>query len=94
MPSPADLIPGRSHPADFVETQQVEGIVHRAPATLTDSLEVIIPEFDSHRTFRIRRWMPRPSATDPLLPDEGDEALITFAEGSAEPWLTAWWPNA
>lgn len=65
----------------------LHGHVSRAPSSLTDSFEAVVPSFDRQHAFQIRRWMPRGED----LPVVGDEVLVVIDDVS-EPWVPAWWP--
>lgn len=67
------------------------GIISTAPADTGDLLEVIIPAFDSSKTWGPAPWMPRGES----LPQEGDRCVVAMAEtadeGTPDVWVIAWW---
>lgn len=72
----ADLLP-----EDRVGPQGFRAVVHRAPATAEDLLEVTVDAYDGGVHVFEARWMSPGGA----LPAEGDEALILLDE-EGEPW--------
>lgn len=61
-------------------------IIVEAPASLTDSLKVTIPDLHPDLVVSDVRWNSTTS-----LPQAGDECLIIFDNDRA-PWVVAWWP--
>ena len=55
---------------------------------LSDTLEVIIPGFDTQLRFQEVYWQSR---DDVSMPARGDECLVIF-DDRRRPWVVAWWP--
>lgn len=70
------------------EPTLLAAVVHRAPTEIETALTVIIPSFDTHREFQVRRGLPHALP----LPVAGDHALVAYADDGEELWLVAWSP--
>lgn len=60
----------------------VQGLIHRAPASVGDTVRVLVPGFSGDHFYEVDHWDPRGVA----LPQVGDKALLIFDE-DGEPWL-------
>lgn len=67
------------------------GIIASEPTDLGDLIEVIIPAFDTEKTWGPAPWMPRGDS----MPAEGDRCVVAMAEtddeGTPDIWVIAWW---
>jgi hypothetical protein len=63
------------------------GYVAQAPTSVSDAVEIIIPDFDSQITWGPCYWVPRDQDT---LPQVDDEVLVFF-DNRMNPWVAAWW---
>jgi hypothetical protein len=64
-------------------------VVATSALDLTDTVEVVIPEFDPKQRWGPCKWMPRGDIT--TLPARGDECIIIF-DNNRDIWIIGWWP--
>lgn len=63
-------------------------VVAKTVTDLSESVYVVIPDFDPDLQFGPCRWQSRDATS---LPARGDEALVVF-DNKRRPWVIAWWP--
>lgn len=64
------------------------GKIAKAPTDITDTLEIVLPDFDEQLRWGPCRWQSR---DDVSLPKRGDSCLVLF-DNRNKPWVVAWWP--
>lgn len=56
---------------------------------LSDTVEVVIPEFDVAQRWGPCKWQPRGDVT--TFPARGDSCIIIF-DNNRDIWIIGWWP--
>lgn len=64
------------------------GKITSNPSSITERVEVSIPDLDPRLAIGLARWQSRDAVS---LPARGDDCLIVF-DNNREPWVVAWWP--
>lgn len=64
--------------------------VAKAPSDISDTLSVVVPDFDPQFIWKGCRWQSRDAVTLPIV---GNECLVVL-DNRNRPWVPVWWPFA